>query len=322
MTSRPLLSISIPTYNRAEKLQQCLEHIVCQLKDEEIKSNIEVVVSDNASEDNTAQVVKKFQESFDNIKYFRNEKNLGIDKNIINSVVKANGKYCWHIGDDDFIQNGSLKFLVDFLSKKEIAILTVNFHPFIDIDKSLKEDAGIDEKFIIYSDSPEEFYKKGHCQGTLGIFIFQREAWLKVDREHYEEFWSYYEIILKMLPLSHRKFAHLSYPILFIGQDYRWIEGGTSLFTFIHAINTYKKMKEFGYSEEFVQNEKDRMSNNLLKTVLGAKSFDLKCSSENMLLIYKNFQEYPIQLFLTMLVFFLPNSLIKKIKNIRNYLKR
>jgi abequosyltransferase len=315
-----ILSICIPTYNRAEKLQQCLNHIVCQFNNESTKNAIEVVVSDNASQDNTIQVVKKFQESFDNIKYFRNEKNLGIDKNIINSVVMANGKYCWHIGDDDFIQNGSLKFLVGFLSKKEIALLTVDSHLFTDTDKSLKEDHGINEKFIIYSNSPEEFYKKGYCQGTLGVFIFQRDLWLKVDRKSYEEFWSYYEIILKMLPSSHLPLAHLNYPLLFMGQDYRWSEGGTAFFTFINAINTYKKLKEFGYSGEFVQNEKDRMSRNLLKTVLSAKSFGLKCSLKNMLLIYKNFKEYPVQLFLTTLVFFLPNNLIKKIKNIRNYL--
>src|SRR3989344_5983711 len=172
MTEKPLLSICIPTYNRAEKLQQCLHHIAIQLNDEGLNTAIEVVVSDNASQDNTAQIVKKFQESFGNIRYFRNEKNLGIDKNIINSVVKANGKYCWHIGDDDFIQNGALTFLVDFLSKKEVALLTVNYRFFIDSDTSLRKNANMNEALITYSNSPEEFYKKGNCQGTLGIFIF------------------------------------------------------------------------------------------------------------------------------------------------------
>src|SRR3989344_5402735 len=316
MTEKPLLSICIPTYNRAEKLEQCLHHIAIQLNDEGLNTAIEVVVSDNASQDNTAQIVKKFQESFGNIRYFKNEKNLGIDKNIINSVVKAQGKYCWHIGDDDFIVPGSLKFLVDFFSKKEAALLTVDYHFFTNPGQVPTEDANISEALITYTDSPEEFYKKGYCQGTLGIFIFQQAEWLKVDRNNYEEFWSYYEIILKMLPASPLKLAHLDYPALLISQDYRWNEGGAALLTFINAVRTYKKLGQFGYSKEFVKHEKDRMSSNLFKTMLSAKSFGLPYSLKNLRLIFKNFQEYPLQLFLTTLVFFLPNRLIKTAKNI------
>ena len=314
--NQPLLSICIPTYNRAEKLQQCLDHITCQFHDESTKNAIEVVISDNASEDNTTQVVKKLQESFDNIRYFRNEKNLGIDKNIINSVVMASGKYCWHIGDDDFIQNGALKFLVDFLSKKEVAVLTVDYRFFTDTGTSLKEDTSISEMLITYLDSPEEFYKKGYCQGTLGIFIFQRDLWMKIDRSSYEEFWSYYEIILKMLPSSRLPLAHLNYPLLFLGKDYRWNEGGAGLFTFINAVKTYKKLAEFGYSKEFVQHEQDRMSRNLPKIMLSAKGSGLPYSFKNISLIYRSFKGYPLQLLLTTFIFFLPNTLINKAKKI------
>src|SRR3989344_9484992 len=316
MIKKPLLSICIPTYNRAEKLQQCLDCIVNQFQDSHVRDLIEVVISDNASEDNTTQVVKKLQELFDNIRYFRNEKNLGIDKNIINAVVKANGKYCWHIGDDDFIQNGSLKFLVDFLSKKEVAILTVDYRFFPDTGTSLKEDTGMSEMLITYLDSPEEFYKKGYCQGTLGIFIFQRDLWMKIDRSSYEEFWSYYEIILKMLPSSRLPLAHVNYPLLFMGKDYRWNEGGAGFITFVNAFKTYKKLEGFGYSREFVNQEKDRMGSNLFKVVLSAKSFGLPFSLKNLRLIFQNFQEYPLQLFLTSLIFFLPNTLIKSMKKI------
>ena len=316
MTAKPLLSICIPTYNRAEKLQQCLHHIAVQLGDEKVRGAIEVVISDNASEDNTKEVVKKFQGSFDNIVYVRNEKNLGIDKNIINSVVQANGKYCWHIGDDDFISNGSLQFLVDYFSKQEVALLTVNYQFFTDIATSLKKDADIDQALITYSTSPEEFYKKGYCQGTLGIFIFLRDLWLTIDRTNYETFWSYYEIILKMLPTTNLRLAHLNHPLLFIGRDYRWNEGGDGFFTFIYAVKTYKKLEKFGYSKEFSQHEKDRMSKNLFWVVLSAKSFGLPCSLKNFRLIYQNFTEYPVQLFLTTLIFFLPNSFIKSTKRI------
>lgn len=321
MKNEIILSICIPTYNRAEKLQQCLENIICQFKNDGIENLIEVVISDNASIDNTTEIVKKFQESFNNIKYFRNEKNIGMDENIINSVVKANGKYCWHIGDDDFIQNGVLEFLVDFLSKKEVALLTVNFHPFIDIRKSLEKDNNINQRFIIYSDSPVEFYKMGYCQGILGIFIFNRALWMKVDRKNYEEFWSYYEIILKMLPASHLPLAYLSYPVLFIGQDYNWNKNGAALFTALHVKKLFDKLRNFGYDGNFIDSEINGFAKKLPATVVAAKAADLKCTFDNLSLIYKEFYQYPIPLFLTTLVFFIPNHFIKILKNINNTLR-
>ena len=172
------------------------------------------------------------------------------------------------------------------------------------------------EILITYLDSPEEFYKKGYCQGTLGIFIFQRDLWMKIDRNSYEEFWSYYEIILKMLPYSHLPLAHLDYPLLFLGKDYRWNEGGTGLFTFINGVKTYKKLVGFGYSKEFVQHEQDKMSRNLPKIMLSAKGSGLPYSFKNIALIYHNFKGYPLQLLLTTFIFFLPNTLINKAKKI------
>lgn len=316
MTNQPLLSICIPTYNRAEKLQQCLEHIVSECKDSPVQNLVEVVVSDNASQDNTAQVVKQFQERFANIRYFRNDRNIGIDKNIINSVVRANGKYCWHIGDDDFMVPGSLKFLVDFFSKNEVAVLTVDYRFLTSQQQMPSEQAPINEMLVTRTNSPEAFYQKGYCQGTLGIFIFLRDLWMQVDRSHYEEFWSYYEIILKMLPAVRLPLAHLDYPLLFVGQDYRWNEGGTAFFTFVNAVKTYAKLEQFGYGKEFVQHEKNRMGRNLFKTVLSAKSFGLPPSLKNLQLVWQNFTEYPVQLIVTTFIFFLPNTLVKSVKYI------
>ncbi len=324
MTDQPLLSICIPTYNRAGKLQQCLDHIVCQFNNESVKQAIEVVISDNASQDNTEELAASYQNTYGNIKYFKNGENVGIDKNIINSVVKATGQYCWHIGDDDFIQNGSLAFIIDFLSKKEVDLLTVDFHPFIDVRKSLTQDHGANETLISYSNTPEEFYQNGHCQGILGIFIFNRGLWLTIDRANYEEFWSYYEIILRMLPAAKMKFAHLNYPVLFVGQDYTWSKGGTALFTAIHIKRLLGKLKKFGYSEKFINKEVDRFAKSLPMALLTAKAAGLKNYLGNLWMIYKEIYQHPLTIVFTTILFFIPNSFIrtfKKIKNLKKIIK-
>lgn len=322
MENNILLSICIPTYNGAKKLQQCLTNITCQLKDPNIKNAIEVVVSDNASADNTTQVVKKFQENFDNIKYFKNETNIGFDENTINSVAKANGKYCWHIGDDDFIQNGVLKFLVDFLSKSDPTLLTVEYHSFIDVDKSLKEDTNItqEKNIILHSGSPEEFWTKGYCEGTLGVFISNRALWLAMNRKNYEKRCAYYEIILKMMKVSDVKLAHFNYPAFYMGQDYTWQKKGGGFFTYIDWVRVLRKLEGFGYEKNFIKQLAKITTSNFPMVLLDAKNNDLPWSFFNLKLMYKELYQYPIQLFFATIIFFIPNSLIKMLKSVRNKL--
>ncbi|MDR1123022.1 MAG: glycosyltransferase family 2 protein [Elusimicrobiota bacterium] len=99
----PLLSVCIPTYNRARFLSALLDSIYAQKTPE-----IEVVVSDNASTDNTREIVKKYPD----IIYRRSGKNLGFDANVLRAVALAKGKYCWLVGDDDALAEGALEYLL------------------------------------------------------------------------------------------------------------------------------------------------------------------------------------------------------------------
>src|SRR3989344_8743946 len=136
--NKPLLSICIPTYSRERYLKECLDSIVAQFGDQEVRDNVEVVVSDNASPDNTREVVEEYRQKFSNIKYFRNDKNIGFDLNVINVVEKANGEYCWYMGDDDVIGGNNLRFVVDFLKKYDIAAFTFKSAPLEEIDRFVK----------------------------------------------------------------------------------------------------------------------------------------------------------------------------------------
>lgn len=70
--SKPLLSICIPTYNRAKLLEKSLKSIIHQNRFDEI----EVVISDNCSTDRTKQIAEKYTSKYENIKYYRNDKNI------------------------------------------------------------------------------------------------------------------------------------------------------------------------------------------------------------------------------------------------------
>lgn len=95
------LSICIPSYNRIDCLENCLNSILISSK-KNSNFNFEVCVSDNASKIDPIKIINKFK-PYLNIKYNRNKTNLGFALNAIETVRLAKGKYIWIIGNDDLI---------------------------------------------------------------------------------------------------------------------------------------------------------------------------------------------------------------------------
>lgn len=109
---QPLLSICLPTFNRAPHLEHCLQSIYGQIGNNEL---IEVIVSDNASTDATEEVAARFASRYSNMKYVRNEENIGGDPNIFRVMNLAQGKFVKLQGDDDFYVEGTLHPLLHVL---------------------------------------------------------------------------------------------------------------------------------------------------------------------------------------------------------------
>ena len=106
------LSICIPTYNREKYLKELLDCILNQLKDIE-DGIVEICVSDNASTDNTQSMMLEYQQKYNNITYFRWDKNMGADMNYLKVVEIAHGKYCWFFGSDDLMVDGAIKKMLE-----------------------------------------------------------------------------------------------------------------------------------------------------------------------------------------------------------------
>ena len=113
--NHPLLSICIPTYNRSEYLKQTLFSII---ENEDVKEEIEVVISDNCSTDNTEEVCKSFTEKYSNIKYFKQPKPTHIaDQNFIDVLSLAKGKYLKLSNDTAFFKKTSLKKMLEVIKE-------------------------------------------------------------------------------------------------------------------------------------------------------------------------------------------------------------
>lgn len=111
-----LLTIGIPTYNRKSTLKKQLENLY---RLNTISDDVEVLVSDNFSEDGTVDMLKEFKKSHDNFKFHVNEKNLGYDGNIYQIYGKAEGKYIWFLSDDDLLVEKALDYVVEKIKSLE-----------------------------------------------------------------------------------------------------------------------------------------------------------------------------------------------------------
>ena len=112
----PFLSIGIPTYNRAALLREALEAIATQL-DATFGPQVEIIVSDNASTDETQAIVKQLVSSYPSLYlvYFRQSENLGADANVNTLLKMATGEFVYLLSDDDILLPGAVATVFSLL---------------------------------------------------------------------------------------------------------------------------------------------------------------------------------------------------------------
>lgn len=129
ISNQPLLTIAIPTYNRANYLDLCLQRISEEIANlsEDQRCLVKVYVSDNASLDDTSKIIAYYQEMHAGVfEAVRNGENIGPDYNITQCYESATTPYVWIVGDDDVLLHGGLEMVLDALTNKEIDILYVS----------------------------------------------------------------------------------------------------------------------------------------------------------------------------------------------------
>jgi glycosyltransferase involved in cell wall biosynthesis len=115
--SNTLLSICIPTYNRASLLTANVLEIIEQVRE----FNFPIYIADNCSTDNTTEAVGQLGKQYDQIFYYRHEENI-FDLNCPFVLRKSDADYCWLLSDKVRLADGSIKTIVALLDEKYDAI--------------------------------------------------------------------------------------------------------------------------------------------------------------------------------------------------------
>jgi glycosyltransferase involved in cell wall biosynthesis len=124
----PLLSICLPTYNRARLLEDALNSLVPQVA--AAGDEVELVISDNGSTDDTAAVVERARR-LGPFRYYRNESNVGFARNILRLTDElATGEFAWFQCDDDMTCPGGVQRVLTVLkSHRDLDFIFVNVAP-------------------------------------------------------------------------------------------------------------------------------------------------------------------------------------------------
>ncbi len=119
-----ILTIGVPTYNRAIFLDKALGILLPQVQ--LYNSKIQVLISNNSSTDNTDDVIDKYKKKGYAFDYFRQPENLGPEGNFTYIYNSVKTKYLWLLSDDDILFPGAVSKIMSVLSTHDIGVLYLN----------------------------------------------------------------------------------------------------------------------------------------------------------------------------------------------------
>lgn len=119
-----LLSILIPTFNRASVLEKTIEQLICL---SEIYP-FTIIICDNASTDSTQEIIAKYTLKYDNIISFCQKRNVGYDRNVAKCYSLVTTKYMWLLGDSSIINAEKFPYIIEQLKTNDYDAIIFNGH--------------------------------------------------------------------------------------------------------------------------------------------------------------------------------------------------
>jgi abequosyltransferase len=180
------LSVCIPTHHgRGETLREAIESVLSQLT-ETLSSRIEICISDNASEDETQPLVRRYMQEYPGlIRYHRNPENLGFTRNLMHAVGLAEGDFCWLLSSDDVMAPHGLTRILEVLD--EFPTLTGLTFTTQAYDRTMTQKIKAEyppsllpqypQEMHVYSGPDQIFRECGSVMGYTSTQVFDRRLW-------------------------------------------------------------------------------------------------------------------------------------------------
>ena len=250
--SEVLLTIGIPSFNGEKYIESTIYSALKQILDLNC-FKVEIVISDNASTDNTSQIVKSFVEKYpDIVKYFVNDVNLGFDKNVDKLFKLARGKYVEILGDDDFICEGGLKKLINVLNSDvnaSVVLLNMNF---LDINSNVEYGDFVIERDWIFLSGDDFFQFSKWRTSAISSLVIRRDDWNVLNlKPYFGTQWVHLSAIIEILGQNNLSYVISDRIITVRTGNSMWSNHfGNQLKIGLIHVKVFSKMLDFGYSND------------------------------------------------------------------------
>jgi len=215
-----ILSITIPTYNRAKLLLENLESLIPQIAN---NPDLEVLIFDNCSTDNTESIVLELIKKCTNIRYHKNTSNIGYVGNQINCIESANGKYIAFLCDDDIYIKGAVQKILSVVeSKKNYSFIALNYYSFKDDYNKphFKNYAPLIDKEFFRSYDIMNYPSVGHFSGYIFNSSIAKNTLKKLKLEYGDNLCKQFEIHRGIVShLANLSLSKSNFPSYFIGDQ-------------------------------------------------------------------------------------------------------
>lgn len=158
------VSVIVPVYNTEQYLEKCLNSLVCQTL-----SEIEIIVVNDGSKDNSQKIIDEFQSKYPCIKSFIKE-NGGLSDARNYGLSKAQGEYVAFVDSDDYVESDMFESMVTYADTHELNMVVCDtFMDYLDHSYVLKADLGYTEDpvkayIIAYPNAPARLIKRDLMQ--------------------------------------------------------------------------------------------------------------------------------------------------------------
>lgn len=174
---KPLVFVGIPVYNGEKFIKRRIESILSQSH-----TNFEILISDNASNDTTPNICKKFEKLDKRISYFRQPKNLGYVENFNYLIKNGRGKYFVIAGVDDLWEPDFLEKNVQVLETNEKIIGSIGKVKFFGYDGEPPKSSKLNLRFKKIIRKQELDVLETHVISCKGDYTNKVEKYLRFNQ--------------------------------------------------------------------------------------------------------------------------------------------
>mgnify|MGYP002520762975 CR=1 FL=1 len=324
-----LLTIIIPTYNRCSLLKKSLNNLLPMTKD--YLEMVDVYVSDNDSTDETKDVVCHFLASYPNLKYFKQDQNIGAANNFYDATKRVKTKYVTLLSDDDLVLPTYLSTIIQILSDNlDFGLLNVNLLSVSENGRYLgtRDSLAVENHIVRYATGGDFLKQHLISPSLISSNIFLREGFVetfeRINKQEYPGYEWYYALMLSVIDKS---CLYYDLPLLIqrqpTGNNVRWIKKAPLYFIYgfghmFKSLDKYASGLDIAWKNFFIN---DSTPPYLLQIVSQNRDF----YRDKFLLLkdYSPKKSYSIQLYLYInYPTFLAKIIIRFLKKLSNVFRK